>query len=192
MHSNTFNRLVNTYIPAVASDSVIVEIGSYKFEDSTIVLDRLAQKCNTKLLSVDLSSKPRERIGDNVVNTEFILGQGSTWAKNYIGAAISVLYLDNFDYEYDIHHILESHIEQAKFYQSMGMEMTNNHCQVEHMSQLLSLYPHLTSDAVVVFDDTYQINDCWVGKCGPGVVYLQAHGWKLLEHTTDTGVILKR
>jgi len=192
MHPNTFDRLVNTYISAVAADSVIVEIGSYRFENSTVVLDCLAQRGNTKLLSVDLSWEPRERIGAKVANTEFIVGQGSTWAKNYVGAAISVLYLDNFDYEYDIHNIFETAREQAKFYQSMGMEMTNNHCQVEHMSQLLSLYPHLTPDAVVMFDDTYQINDCWVGKCGPGVVYLQAHGWKLLEHTTDAGVILKR
>jgi hypothetical protein len=74
----------------------------------------------------------------------------------------------------------------------MGFEMNNNNCQIEHMSQLLYLYPHLTSDATVVFDDTYRINECWVGKCGPGVIYLQAQGWKILEHTTDAGVILRR
>jgi len=192
MHASTFDRLINIHVSAVSSASVIVEIGSYRFEDSTVVLDRLAQKNNTKLLSVDISSKPCERIGAEVSNTEFIIGQGSVWAKNYVGPAISVLYLDNFDYEYDVNNILEAQIKQAEFYQSMGMEMNNNNCQIEHMCQLLFLYPHLTADAIVIFDDTYQINQCWVGKCGPGVIYLQAQGWKILEHTTDAGVILKR
>jgi hypothetical protein len=192
MHSDTFNRLVNTHVLKVPRESVIVEIGSYRFEDSTVVLDRLAQQYCTKLLSVDIATTPRERIGNCLTNTEFIIEKGSTWAKNYSGLSISVLYLDNFDYEYNLNNILNSHYEQAEFYQSMGLEMTNNNCQIEHMSQLLFLYPYLTSDATVIFDDTYQINECWVGKCGPGVIYLQAQGWKILEHTTDAGVILRR
>jgi hypothetical protein len=108
MHASTFNRLINTHVSAVSLRSVVVEIGSYRFEDSTVVLDQLAQKNNTKLLSVDISSKPCERIGANVSNTEFIIGQGSVWAKNYVGPAISVLYLDNFDYEYDVTNICAS------------------------------------------------------------------------------------
>jgi hypothetical protein len=50
----------------------------------------------------------------------------------------------------------------------------------------------LTPTAVVAFDDTYCWNDCWVGKCGPAVVYMLASGWRVVEQTLDCGVILKK
>lgn len=77
-------------------------------------------------------------------------------------------------------------------YSNMGMVMDNQNCQTIHMSQMLSLYPHLEQDAVVMFDDTYKINDCWVGKCGGAVLFLLAHGWRIEKHTTDCGVLMIR
>jgi hypothetical protein len=194
MHTDTFKRFVNDYVDNVLAGSVIVEIGSDRYEGSTNILDQLAQKYNTKLLSVDLFDDAKNRIGDTTTNTEFIVGHGSTWAKNYKGPPISLLFLDNFDYQYDVKNNCNSVYQQQQIdhYQSVGITMTNNNCQVEHMSQMLHLYKHLTLNAVIMFDDTYTINDCWVGKCGPVVVFLQAQGWKILENTTDTGVVLIR
>jgi hypothetical protein len=56
---------------------------------------------------------------------------------------------------------------------------------------MLNLYPYLTDDGIIVVDDTYQINQCWVGKCGPVVVFLLANNYEILE-ANDHGVILTK
>jgi hypothetical protein len=77
-------------------------------------------------------------------------------------------------------------------YAGQGIAMNNQNCQAEHMRQIVALRTCLSPGAVVVFDDTYCYNDCWIGKCGPAVVYLQAHGWSVVHQTLDCGVIMKR
>jgi len=172
--------------------SVFVEIGSDRGEGSTRELDRLAGKYQTRLITVDVLPSAQQHLSSELSNTEFVIASGSKWARAYQGSPISCLYLDNFDYIWDIN---ENHIptqHQMAEYANRGETMTNQNSQIEHMAQMLALYPHLTPDAVVMFDDTYQVNDCWIGKCGPAVVFLQAQGWGIVERTTDCGVILKR
>lgn len=176
------------------SNSVFVEIGSDRGEGSTGELDRLAGIHNTKLITVDIVPHAQKNLADSLIHTEFVVASGSDWAKHYQGPKISCVYLDNFDYIWDTRDIC-SHaptMKQLHEYNTRGQTMNNANCQIEHMKQMLFLYPHLTPNAVVMFDDTYLHNDCWIGKCGPGVVFLLAQDWTVVEHTTDTGVILKR
>jgi hypothetical protein len=191
MQNGILKKFIECYIDNIPNDSVIVEIGSDRGDGSTNELDELARKYNTKLISVDIRDNLKNLI-NNANNTEFVVAKGSTWAKSYSGAPIAVLLLDNFDYNWDVNNTPDWIQKQIDEYKEFGLEMTNNNCQIEHMSQLLSLYKHLTQDAVVIFDDTHTINGCWVGKSGPGVVFLQAHGWKILEHNEYSAVILKR
>jgi hypothetical protein len=184
---------IESYISHVPSGSVFVEIGSDRYEGSTAELDRLAGLYQSKLITVDILPEARHRLADQLTNTEFVIDDGKQWAMNYQGPSIACLYLDNFDYIWNTMENTNIHIhKQIEDYAARGVQMTNQNCQIEHLTQLIYLYPHLLPDSVVMFDDTYLHNDCWTGKCGPGVVYLQAQGWKILEHTTDTGVILKR
>jgi len=103
-----------------------------------------------------------------------------------------VLYLDNFDYIWDIDSVSAAIRQQMHDYAGQGIVMSNQHCQIEHMRQMVALTPLLSPDAVVAFDDTYCVNDCWIGKCGPAVVYLQSLGWTVVHQTLDCGVIMKK
>lgn len=182
------------HITQVHSGSVFVEIGSDRYEGSTTELDRLAGVYQTRLITVDILPNARQRLSRQLINTEFVVADGAQWARNYDGPPIACLYLDNFDYMWNINEkYTNEHIKrQVEDYANMGIQMTNQNCQQQHMSQMVGLYPHLAQDAVVMFDDTYLLNDCWIGKCGPCVVYLQALGWTVIEQTRDTGVIMKK
>ena len=54
----------------------------------------------------------------------------------------------------------------------------------------------MSDDGIIVCDDTYLYNDCWIGKCGAVVVYLLANGYKTIEidnvQGQSFGVMLKR
>ena len=173
---------------------VFVEIGSDRGEGSTVYLNNLAAQHNTKLITVDITAKARHTLGAQLTNTEFVVATGSDWANDFAitDLDIDVLYLDNFDYIWDINNISRPIQIQMHEYSQRGVAMTNQACQIEHLRQLMLLYPRLTTNAVVAFDDTYCWNDCWVGKCGPAVVYMLASGWRVVEQTLDCGVILKK
>lgn len=173
---------------------VFVEIGSERGEGSTISLNSLAKQFNTKLISVDINPDAKQRYGDKLKHTEFVVASGSEWAKEFATnwTDIAVLYLDNFDYIWDVNNVSAAIQIQMREYAGQGIVMTNQNCQAEHMRQIVALKGCLAPDALVVFDDTYCYNDCWIGKCGPAVVYLQAHGWSVVHQTLDCGVIMKR
>jgi hypothetical protein len=54
----------------------------------------------------------------------------------------------------------------------------------------------MSQRCLVICDDTYQLNDCWVGKGGGVVLYLLANEFKIIEkhHKVgdEHGVILTR
>ena len=190
-----YQSIVN-YLPDKTT-GVFVEIGSERWEGSTIWLDRLAGQCMTKLISVDIKSDAQQRYSNQLTNTEFVVAPGSTWAKQFASTPtdIAVLYLDNFDYIWDINLILnDTDIKQRRFYEEeLGIPMANQTCQVEHMKQMIAIFPYLTDDAVVVFDDTHTLNDCWVGKCGANVIWLLAQGFEIVrQEFFEYGVIMKR
>ena len=83
---------------------VYVEIGSDRGEGSTRELDELAQHNNTKLITVDISQQARNRLQNQLPRAEFVVADGATWAREfaYTKTQIACLYLDNFDYIWDI------------------------------------------------------------------------------------------
>jgi len=184
---------IGTYLKQ-GSTGVFVEIGSDRGEGSTQWLDALAAERKTKLISVDVSNKAQSHWADKLSDTKFVVESGSVWASEfaYDWTDIAVLYLDNFDYIWDINEIRPAIKLQMAEYADRGVAMTNQACQTEHLKQLMLLYSCLSPGAVVAFDDTYCYNDCWIGKCGPAVVYLLACGWKVVHQTLDCGVILTK
>ena len=184
---------IASYMPENPT-GVFVEIGSERGEGSTISLNNLAKQYNTKLISVDIVSDAKQRYSTELENTEFIVASGSEWAKEFATSwtDIAVLYLDNFDYIWDVNNVSAAIQIQMREYAGQGITMTNQNCQAEHMKQMVALKGCLAPNALVVFDDTYCYNDCWIGKCGPAVVYMQAHGWSVVHQTLDCGVIMKR
>ena len=194
MGTQIFNQLKN-HMPKKTT-GVFVEIGSDRFEGSTTILANLAKEHGTKLISVDLSDNAKNRLQHTTDNVEFVTQLGSDWAQNFstTGTDIAVLYLDNFDYMYDIKEISTHNgiKKQIAEYAEQGIVMNNVNCQTEHMKQLLALCGLFHQDTIVIFDDTYKLNDCWVGKCGPCVIYLLTLGYEILEWTTDCSMIMKK
>ena len=147
---------IASYMPENPT-GVFVEIGSERGEGSTISLNNLAKQYNTKLISVDIVSDAKQRYSTELENTEFIVASGSEWAKEFATSwtDIAVLYLDNFDYIWDVNNVSAAIQIQMREYAGQGITMTNQNCQAEHMKQMVALKGCLAPNALVVFDDTY-------------------------------------
>lgn len=179
-------------------DTVFLEIGSDRYERSTDFFSRLAERQDADFHTVDVNPDARRRL--HHLKATWHIKWGSDWCREdlpRLGKKVSCVYLDNFDYIWNIRQRpSESDLEQRRWYaENTGTPMNNQTCQTEHLKQMLHILPHLTSDAVIACDDTYKWNDCWVGKCGPVVVFLLAHGFTIVQDIRsikDVGVILKR
>jgi hypothetical protein len=172
-------------------DDIILEIGSDRYEGSTEYFASLGQEFYT----VDILENAKRRL-QGVSNINFQIGFGSEWCEHELpklDKKIGLVYLDNFDYIWDVTNI-QPHIKnQKQQYAEMGIIMDNTNCQIEHLRQTMLIYPHLTEQAVVVYDDTYTYNGCWIGKGGPGVTWLLAQGFRVREFNKHVpGVILTR
>lgn len=193
---------VEEWLPMVPADSVFVEIGSERGEGSTVFFAKLAERHGTVLHTVDIDrvARYREYLENKGVNPDSIIWHtgepGSTWCKQSwpsINKPISLLYLDNFDWIYDLRDVNNHIHRQIENYRTLySIEMTNENCQDEHFSQLLLLEEWLHPDGIVVLDDTYLQNGVWTGKSGPVVVYLKQRGYQVVKTTTDCGVVLKK
>lgn len=190
IYKHTSNHL------ALAADhqELFVEIGSDVGEGSTHYFSELAAQYNTTLITVDIEPKDFK----NLSNTVAVQATGSTWAKQFgsYNKKICCLYLDNFDYDWDVlcagtEQMIQRVQQQREEYLARGVVMNNLNCQAEHLSQMLSLLPYMSEHSIVVCDDTYKFNDCYVGKCGAVIPLLYLHGYQIVEEDA-TGVILAR
>jgi hypothetical protein len=123
----------------------------------------------------------------------FYHSSGSDWCKKYktdIGRPISLLYLDNFDYIWDCENIPDDIMRQI-IETNANIETHNQDCQIEHLTQLMCIEPFLDKNCIIGLDDTYQYNKCWIGKSGPGVVYLLSLGYNIVFRDYST-VFLKK
>jgi hypothetical protein len=179
-------------------NSIVLEIGSDRYEGSTEYFSNLAQQHGVAFHSVDIVNDAQRRLGHLPVHWH--TQPGSEWCQTVLptmGVEVGCVYLDNFDYNWDVKQPPQDWVkERQMFYaQTVGVEMTNQNSQIEHLRQILAIYPYLADSAVVVCDDTYTYNDCWIGKSGAVVIYLLANGFELVSHIRepkDLGVILKR
>lgn len=188
-------ELTEKYLPAATDNSVFVEIGSDRWEGSTKYFADLAIKHNTVLHTVDIDSDPQRR-HHTMSGVVWHCTIGSVWAVNnfpILDKKITCLYLDNFDYDWETKKTSQMIEDQKILYRDrFNLLMSNQNSQLEHMKQMLALYPYMNEHSIVVCDDTYTYNDCWIGKSGPVVVFLLANGYTIQKTTTDCGVILKR
>ena len=192
---NLFNR-VGEHVQEQHPDAVILEIGSDRFEGSTYYFADLAKQHQMKFVTVDLDHMATQRAQRNVPkewhNTcEFYCAEAVEWTKNTTLKNIKVLYLDNFDWDWEILKTSTMIQEQQVWYQRYGLVMSNMNSQTSHLQQMINLLPHMAEQCVVCVDDTYTYNGVYIGKGGAVVPYLLAHGFGLLQ-SRDNGVILGR
>lgn len=193
--ANTFYEAITLFesLGKNEPDTVWVEIGSERGEGSTLALAGQAQRWGTVLHSVDISDRCQNTLSHPALICH--VSAGSTWAKNYpntIDRPISLLHLDNFDWIWEPANIPEWIREQIIQYQKVfGVVMNNRNCQVEHLRQMLYLFPHMHEQCMIAMDDTYLRDTVWTGKCGAVAVYLEANGFETV-YTTDSGTIMVR
>ena len=169
-----------------------IEIGSDRWEGSSLFFGNLAQKHAVDFYSIDLKDSSSRRV--HHPNIRWQISEGLQWCQTVLPTLdkkVGLVYLDNFDYAWNVNQWNDHIRDQRKEYlEKFGVEMTNQNCQLAHIQQMLAIEPFLTHDATVICDDTYTLNDCWVGKGGGVVLYLLAKGWQI-KVAQDFGVILK-
>lgn len=177
---------------------IVLEIGSDRYEGSTEYFYNLAKTHAVDFHTVDIDSTPSSRLA-HLQDINWHVKPGSKWCEvdlPLLDVQVGCVYLDNFDYNWDINTAAPWTEEQRLFYKKqLDIEMTNTASQIEHLKQCLALFPYLSEDAVIVCDDTYTYNDCWIGKCGAVVVYLLSQGFDIVYEQRlgdGVGVILKR
>ena len=122
--------------------------------------------------------------------TKFIHCDGTEWTKT-CKHQISVLYLDNFDWIWEVGAQDKMIEEQRVWYQERGLTMNNMTCQVAHLTQMQNLLPHMTDNSIVCIDDTILHNGVYTGKGGAVVPYLLMNGFEILL-SEDYGIIMRR
>lgn len=175
-----------------------VEIGTSRNGDdgSTKTLDSWATSSGTHLHSVDIDVVNCEYVRNwNLPNTTVVNASGQEFLA-YAASGISLLYLDNFDWDWHPDNTEDFVIEQQKHYKTFGLEMNNMNSQRAHLEQMILALPLMTEKSIVVCDDTW-FNKWWghySGKSGAVVPFLLNNGYEVL-HTQDDpeyGTILGR
>jgi hypothetical protein len=192
---NLFTR-VGEHVQGQHPDAVVLEIGSDRFEGSTYYFADLAQQHGMKFATVDLDHMAIQRAQRNIPqdwhnNCEFHCAEAVEWTKNTLLENIKVLYLDNFDWDWETTKTSTMIQEQQTWYQRYGLTMSNMNSQISHLIQMANLLPRMSDQCVICVDDTYTYNGVYIGKGGTVVPYLLMHGFGLLQ-SRDNGVILGR
>ena len=124
---------------------------------------------------------------------------GEQFLANLTPQPISLVYLDNFDWDYWVGGEEESFVPAVKqhYRDYMGTEMTNINSQKAHLAQAMLLMPIMADNSIIVCDDTwYHPNEgVFIGKCSAVIPYLMLHGFELLHnqgYRQNSGAILGR
>jgi hypothetical protein len=178
------------WIAPPRSGHCLVEIGTARGQGgSTHYFAELAYRRGQDFYTIDVEARD-----DIVRHVRYPMQSawmpGSEWVRRCLpdlGLQIDLLYLDNFDWDYSAQHRCEYIEQQKQEYQSRGVAMTNQASVREHLAQIIGILPYMAKSGVVICDDTYLYNDCWIGKGGAVVPYLQAHGYTILAVQCEVG-----
>lgn len=112
---------------------------------------------------------------------------------------ISLVYLDNFDWDYWVGGEEESFVpaQKAHYRETMGVEMNNINSQTTHLAQAMQLMPMMSDNSIIICDDTWYHprEGIFIGKCSAVIPFLLLHGYRLLHNNgyrQNSGAILGR
>lgn len=178
-----------------------VEIGTGRQGDSgsTKVMARWAGRFGKNLYTIDIDPDNCDFARNlKLENVEVVNESGEAWLSKfpYYMTYISVLYLDNFDWDWHPEKPESFVLEQRKRYRQFGLDMTNMNSQRTHLRQAELAVKCLGFRSLVICDDTWY-NKWWghyAGKSGSAVPFLMNHGFEVLytEEQPVYGTILGR
>jgi hypothetical protein len=181
-------RRAEKYLDQLDTDSIgaFVEIGSSRNGDdgSTRVIANWAARFDQNLFTVDMDPVQCDLVRSfNLPNVEVFNTTGENYLSTMFHGHISVLYLDNFDWDWHPMNTEAFVLEQQERYDQLGKTMTNLNSQMAHLNQAILAVPCMTETSLIVCDDTW-FNEHWghySGKSGAAVPYLVGQGFRVLE-----------
>lgn len=216
----TYYKNVEQYIDKIDTGAWI-EIGVDRGEGSTKFFADLAKTKATRFYGVDADesqiSKARDTLSSTgIVNLglngtvsvvqgplpdhiELVHAFGERFLSELTPQPVSLVYLDNFDWDYWVGRQEESFVPAQKqhYRDYMGTEMTNINSQTTHLAQAMLLMPMMSKNSIIICDDTWYHPEegVFIGKCSAVIPYLLLHGYKILHaagYRQNSGAILGR
>jgi hypothetical protein len=218
----TYYKNVEQYIDQIDRGAWL-EIGVDRGEGSTKFFADLAKDHATKFFAVDadLDQVIRARnslsqTGNAIINPDgsitqelgqppehvvFVHARGEafidTLPEHSSAGKVSLVYLDNFDWDYWVGRQEESFVPAQKehYKKTMGVEMTNINSQQTHLLQALKLMPMMSENSIIVCDDTWYHpqEGVFIGKCSAVIPFLLLNRYQVLHtegYRQNSGVIL--
>lgn len=109
----------------------------------------------------------------------------------------SLVYLDNFDWDYWVGGEEESFVpaQKQRYQEIMGVQMNNLNSQITHFLQAIKLQNIMTENSIIVCDDTWYHprEGVFIGKCSVVIPLLLINGYKILDsqgYRQNSGVIM--
>lgn len=199
-----------------------VELGVDRGEGSTRWFSDRARSRATKFYGVDMDPDQIARARYNLANTrsatfsadgsmvmqpgeidphiELVVGKGEDFLQQLPATErISLIYLDNFDWDYWLGREEESFVADVKqrYRDTINTEMTNFNSQLTHLLQATYALNRMTFNSLVICDDTWFMPEegIFSGKCSAVIPFLTLHGYQLLHNSgyrQNSGVIMGR
>lgn len=186
---------------------VWIEIGVDRGEGSTLFFADLAQNRATGFYAVDYDQEQidglRKRFGNLPDHVRTVQARGEDFLDDFRNleptARVSLVYLDNFDWDYWVNRKAKSFVpaQKQRYLEKMGTEMTNLNSQQAHLIQAMRLMPLMSDRSIIVCDDTWYDpqEGVYIGKCSAAIPYLLLNGYEILHHSgyrQESGAILGR
>ena len=199
-----------------------VELGVDRGEGSTRWFSELAQTKATRFYGVDMDPDQIQRAQTNLAATgqaiiqadgsiqmqtgeladhiSLIADRGEEFLKKLNNTEqISLIYLDNFDWDYWLGREEEAFVAGVKqrYRDTMQTEMTNINSQLTHLLQAIHAMPMMTPNSLIICDDTWAMPEegTFSGKCSAVIPYALLNGYRILHNSgyrQNSGVILGR
>lgn len=173
----------------------IVEIGTTRFEGSTDFFAGLVlgyEKFQHHAVDFDPDAYKACKIySDKIPNSHAYCMTGEQFLQEVfptLNEKICYAYLDNFDYNFNP--ITPDWIVvQKDRYQELGVEMNNENSEKAHLEQAQLIQPYVADKCVIQLDDTYKVNDKWIGKGTRAVPWLIENNWQLVYSDARTAAL---
>ena len=190
---------IHKYVPKLGKiEGSLVEIGASRPGDdqSTQYLYDLSKQLGIDFVTCDINSQRVRDLNDQGIPA--VCDKGEDFLAVY-EPKISIVYLDNFDWNWHPMATEDWTLDQIKEYRDKyNVEMTNVYSQAAHVHQAVLVEAKTADNSIICIDDTWFHStwDTYQGKGGAAVPYLLAKGYVVLETTTGRdetyGIILGR